>query len=270
MPELPEVETIKNCLLAQVVDLRFAGVTLLWPGLVRRPSPEEFCKRLPRQAIENIRRRGKYLLWDLSGQDTLILHLKMTGVLLIQPPSPVLEPHTRAILHLDNNKEILFWDQRKFGAMWLVEDERVVVGKLGVEPLDDGFTPDALEGILRRRNVPVKALLLDQNVIAGIGNMYADESLFAARIDPLKSAKGLSAEEVHRLHGSIREVLASAIKCGGASVDTYQQPDGERGTAQFYFQVAHRLGGSCNNCGGAIERTVVRGRGTYFCPRCQV
>jgi len=270
MPELPEVETIKNCLLPQVVGLRFTGVTLLWPGVVRRPSPEEFCHRLSGQTIEDIRRRGKYLIWDLSGKGKLILHLKMTGVLLLQPYSYDLEPYVRAILHLDNDQEIRFWDLRKFGAMWLVEDETTLIGKLGPEPLDNGFTPDVLDGILRRHNVPVKALLLDQNAIAGVDNMYADESLFAARIDPLKAAKDLSGEETKRLHGAIQQVLASAIECKGASVNTYQQPDGERGTAQFYFQVAHRLGEPCNKCGGAIERIVVRGRGTYFCPRCQV
>ena len=270
MPELPEVETIKNYLLPRVVGCRFTGVTLLWPGLVRQPSPEEFCHRLAGQSIEDIRRRGKYLLFHLSEEERLILHLRMTGRLLLQPSSAVTEPHTRAILHLDNDADIHFWDQRKLGAMWLVKDEMAVVGKLGPEPLDDDFAPDLLGEILHRHNMPIKALLLDQNIMAGIGNMYADEALFAARINPLRRAKDLSEEETKRLHGAIRQVLTAAIGHGGASVDTYQQPSGEPGVAQFFFQVAHRGGERCHNCNTTIKRITVRGRGTYFCPRCQL
>ena len=269
MPELPEVETIKNCLLPEMVGRRFIGAVLLWPRLVRQPSPEEFCYRLAGQAIENVRRRGKYLIVDLSRGDKLVLHLKMTGVLLIQPSSALVEPRTRAVFHLDNDKDLRFCDQRKFGAVWLVRDEMTVVGKLGPEPLADDFTPEALEGILLRHSIPIKALLLDQNAIAGIGNMYADESLFAAGISPLRRAADLSGDEARRLHHAIREVLKAAIGRGGASVDTYQKPDGEPGTAQFSFRVAHRRGERCHVCNCAIGRTVVRGRGTYFCPRCQ-
>jgi len=158
MPELPEVETIKNYLFPQVVGCRFTGVDLLWPGLVRQPSPEEFYHRLAGQSIEDIRRRGKYLLFHLSEKEALILHLKMTGVLLLQPSPTAIEPHTRAILHLDNGADIHFQDRRKLGAMWLVEDEMTVVGKLGPEPLDDDFTADVLEQILHRHNIPIKAL----------------------------------------------------------------------------------------------------------------
>jgi len=269
VPELPEVETIKNCLLPELVGRSFAAVALPWPGVVRRPSAHEFCDRLPGQGIVDLRRRGKYMLWDLSGAEKLIIHLRMTGALLLQPAGCDIEPHTRAVLMLDDGRGVRFWDRRKLGAMWLVEDEAAVVGKLGMEPLSGEFTPEALEAALRRHSVPVKALLLDQNVIAGIGNMYADESLYAAGIDPLKQARDLTHEEVERLHRSVRDVLASAIGCGGASVDTYQQPDGKRGTAQFRFQVAHRAGERCHLCGTPIERVVVRGRGTCFCRRCQ-
>ncbi|MBL7119986.1 MAG: bifunctional DNA-formamidopyrimidine glycosylase/DNA-(apurinic or apyrimidinic site) lyase [Dehalococcoidia bacterium] len=269
MPELPEVETIRNYLLPQVVGCRFTGVDLLWPELVRQPSPEEFYHRLAGQSIEDIRRRGKYLLFHLSEKERLILHLKMTGVLLLQPSPAVIEPHTRAILHLNNDADIHFQDRRKLGAMWLVEDEMTVVGKLGPEPLDDDFTADVLEQILHRHNIPIKALLFDQNIIAGIGNMYADEALFAAGINPLMRAEHLSEGETERLHQAIRQVLMAAIGHGGASVDTYQQPNGEPGVAQFFFQVAHRRGGRCYTCHAAIERITVRGRGTYFCPRCQ-
>ena len=269
MPELPEVETIKNCLLPQVRGRCFTGVTLLWPGLVRQPSPEEFCNRLSGQQIEDIQRRGKYLIFRLSQGDRLVLHLKMTGVLLLQPSSAPAQPHTRAVFHLGKEANIHFWDQRKFGAAWLVGDELTVVGNLGPEPLDERFTPEVLGKILSRHNMPLKALLLEQNIIAGIGNMYADEALFAARISPLKSGHDLTEEETKRLHQAIREVLSAAIQHSGASVDTYKQPDGELGTAHLFFQVAHRRGERCRNCHAAIQRTTVRGRGTYFCPVCQ-
>ncbi len=269
MPELPEVETIKNCLLPVVVGRTFTGATLLWPRTVRQPSPEEFSQRLAGQTIVDIRRRGKYLIFHLSAGDRLIVHLKMTGSLLLQPGSADVDPHTRAILHLDRGEDIRFIDQRKFGAMWLADDEAVVVGRLGPEPLDDAFAPEVLGDILHRHGIPIKALLFDQNIIAGIGNMYADEALFAAGIHPLKPARDLSDEETRRLHRSIRQVLTAAIGYGGASVDTYQQPNGEPGTAHFFFQVAHRGGEPCAGCDATIERTVVRQRGTYFCPGCQ-
>jgi formamidopyrimidine-DNA glycosylase len=269
MPELPEVETIKNCLLPQVVGRRFTGVTLLWPRLVREPSPEEFRHRIAGQTIKDIRRRGKYLLFHLLEGERLILHLKMTGVLLLQPSSAPVEPRTRAVLHLDNGVDLRFRDQRKFGAMWLVRDEMAVLGKLGVEPLSDDFTPEVLGKLLQRHAMPLKALLFDQEIIAGIGNMYADETLFAAGISPLKRAKDLSAEETKRLYQAIRQVLTAAIGHGGASVNTYQQPNGQRGLAHFFFQVAHRRGERCYTCHTAIERITIRGRGTYFCPNCQ-
>lgn len=269
MPELPEVETIKNCLLPQVAGRRFTDVTLLWPRLVRAPSPEEFRQRLAGQTIKDVSRRGKYLLFHLSEGEKLILHLKMTGVLLLQPSSASVEPHTRAMLHLDNGADLRFCDQRKFGAIWLVRDEMTVLGKLGVEPLSDNFTPEALGKLLQRHAMPIKALLFDQNIIAGIGNMYADEALFAAGISPLRRAKDLSAEEAKRLHQAIQQVLTAAIGHGGASVNTYQQPDGQRGLAHFFFKVAHRRGDRCYVCHTPIDRITVRGRGTYFCPGCQ-
>lgn len=268
MPELPEVETIKNYLLPRVVGHRFAEVTLIWSRAVHQPSPEEFCRRVIGQTIKDIRRRGKYLLLCLD-RETLILHLKMTGVLLLQFSCAELNPYTRAVFRLDNDTKLCLCDQRKFGAMWLVKDEREVVGKLGPEPLDHSFTPEALSAILSRHSMPVKALLCDQNLIAGIGNMYADEALFAARTHPLKKAKDIPRKEAARLHRAIRRVLTAAIGYGGASVDTYQHPNGEPGSAQFFFQVAHRRGELCPSCGTLIERIRIRGRGTYFCPMCQ-
>ena len=266
MPELPEVETIKNELLPHLVGHRVTGVTLFWDGIVRHPSAAEFCFRVIGQEITGVTRRGKYLILALSNDEALIIHLRMTGSLLIKPPPE----YTRAIIHLDNGTNIFFRDPRKLGAMWLVEDKNSIVGKLGPEPLEADFTPQVLAQRLIKRMAPVKAILCDQTFIAGIGNMYADEALFTARIHPLRSGKGLSQDEVEGLHNAIQQVLWAAIGNKGASVDTYLRPDGTLGTAQFQFKVAHRLSGNfCPVCGTPIERIAVRNRGTYFCPQCQ-
>jgi len=270
MPELPEVETIKNELLPHIAGRRVTGVTLFWEGIVRQPPVEEFCSRLIGQRLTGLARRGKYLLFSLTSGEVLIIHLKMTGSLLLKPASAEVGKFVRAIIHLDNGTEVHFRDPRKFGVMWLVKKADPVVGKLGPEPLEAGFTPQVLAQRLANRTAPIKALLYDQAVIAGIGNMYADEALFAAGIHPLRAGGSLSSEEIERLHRIIQQVLWSAIGNKGASTDTYFRPDGTRGTAHFEFQVAHRLGGkSCPVCGTPIERITVRNRGTYFCPKCQ-
>jgi len=270
MPELPEVETIKNELLPHIVGRQVNGVTLFWEGIVRQPSVEEFCPCLIGQRLTGLARRGKYLLFSLTSGEVLIIHLKMTGSLLLKPASTEADKFVRAILHLDNGTEIHFRDPRKLGVMWLVKDVDSVVGKLGPEPLEAEFTPQLLAKRLANRTAPVKALLSDQTFIAGIGNMYADEALFAAGVHPLRPGGSLSSEEVEHLHRAIQQVLWSAIGNKGASVDTYFRPDGTLCTAHFQFQVAHRLSGKfCPVCGTPIERIPIRNRGTYFCPHCQ-
>lgn len=269
MPELPEVETIKNEMLPHVAGRRITGVTLFWEGIVRQPAVEEFRSRITGKRITGISRRGKYLIFSLDSGEALIIHLRMTGSLLVKPPSAEPERFTRAILHLDNKTQLFFRDQRKFGGMWLVEDADTVVGKLGPEPLDNDFTPKVLKQLLPNRTAPVKALLCDQTFLAGIGNMYADEALFAAGIHPLRPGLSLSGEEVKRLHRAIQQVLRTAIGNKGASVDTYLRPDGTPGTAHHEFKVAHCRGGSCPVCGTPIARIPIRNRGSYFCPKCQ-
>jgi formamidopyrimidine-DNA glycosylase len=269
MPELPEVETIRRDLLSQVVGRGFDDVELGDTTVVHEPSPLLFCDRLRNQGIKDVRRRGKYLVFPLSSGENLIFHLKMSGFLQFKLPPEDSGLVPRAVFRLDNGKELHFYDRRKLGMMWLVDDEDDIVGKLGPEPLDPQFTPELLGKLLGRSNVSIKALLCDQHVIAGIGNMYADEALFAARIHPMTKGKDLSMGELKRLHTAIREVLASAIVNGGASVDTYQRPTGELGFAQFFFRVAHRRGEFCYDCSAPIERRVIRGRASYFCPVCQ-
>ena len=271
MPELPEVETIKNELTPHITGRQITGVTLGWEGIVKKPSLEEFCCRLIGQRITGLRRRGKYLIFSLESGQALIIHLKMTGSLLFNHASDEPDKFIRAVLHLDNDCQIRFRDPRKFGAMWLVADASSVVKKLGPEPLEEDFTASVLAERLGSRKAPIKPLLLDQNLVAGIGNMYADEALYDAKIHPLRPASSLSREEITRLRKAIFEVLRAAIGNKGASVENYFRPDGGLGTAHFQFRVAHGLGGKfCPQCGTPIERIVVRNRGTYFCPRCQL
>jgi len=266
MPELPEVETIKNELLPWIIGQSFTQVTVFDAELVPGSSAEEFCHKLIGQTIQSLERRGKYLIFNLANQ-ALIMHFRMTGVLLLNPKG--IDRYARASFHLSNGNRFVFIDRRRLGVMCLVESAETITNKLGPEPLSGNFTPEVLAKLLKKHRIPIKAALLDQSVIAGIGNMYADEALFAAKIHPLKKAHALSTQEIQALFYAIRDVLWSAIDSKGASVDTYVRPEGQLGTAHFNFKVAHRYGELCPICGTPIQRTLVRNRGTYFCPNCQ-
>ena len=267
MPELPEVETIKNELAPWVVGQSLTEVTIIDIRLVCGGSAEEIRRGLIGQKVESLERRGRYLIFHLSNGKSLIMHLRMTGSLLLNPRE--INRYARAIFHFSNGYQLVFSDRRRLGLIWLVNDADTLVCKLGPEPLDESFTPAILEQRLSRHHIPVKAALLDQRIVAGLGNMYADEALFAARIHPLRRADDLSPEEVQTLYHCIRRVLGAAIGCKGASVDTYIRPEGELGTAHSDFKVAHKRGEYCAICGSTIERCVVQNRGSYFCPRCQ-
>lgn len=268
MPELPEVETIKRELEPYVVGRTITGVTLNWEGIAKKTTPEEFRSRVVGQKIVGLERYGKYLSFKLGSGDILAIHLKMSGSLLLNAGSPD-NRFVRAVIDLDEGYKIQFRDPRKFGAMWVVDDIKRVVGKLGPDPLKPDFTAETLGGILRDRSAPIKALLCDQHLIAGIGNMYADEALFASGIHPMRPGRSLTPDEIVRLHGAIREVLLQGLGDKGASVLNYYRPGGETGTAHFAFKVAHRRKAKCLVCGTDIERIPVRNRGSYFCPKCQ-
>jgi formamidopyrimidine-DNA glycosylase len=268
VPELPEVETIKDELLPWVVRQSFTEAAIIDAKLLRGGHPKGFRHELTRQMITGLERRGKYLVFHLSSGKSLIMHFRMTGRLLMNPKE--IDSHARATFRLSNGIRLVFSDLRRLGAIWLVEDAEAIVGKLGPEPLGQSFTPHLLAQRLRRHHVPIKAAMIDQSVIAGIGNMYADEALFGAGIHPLRKADGLSLGEMHKLCHSIRQVLSSAIAGGGASVDTYVRPEGQLGRAQLDFGVAHREGQSCPRCSTRIQRISVRNRGSYFCPNCQL
>ncbi|HEY50795.1 MAG TPA: bifunctional DNA-formamidopyrimidine glycosylase/DNA-(apurinic or apyrimidinic site) lyase [Dehalococcoidia bacterium] len=269
MPELPEVETIKNELAPHILGRKFTDATLLWKGIVKSPSIEEFRHRLNGKQITGLFRRGKYLVFNLTDDDLLVIHLKMSGSLLLSHDSSAPPQYTRAVFHLDGGTNIFFRDPRKLGRVWLVKDWRTVTKNLGPEPLEANFTPQVLAQRLRNRKAPIKALLCDQSVIAGIGNMYADEALFAARINPLRPGASLTLEEIESLHRAIRQTLCAAIGNKGASIVSYYRPSGETGTAHFEFKVAHGRNKNCPNCDRPIQRIPVRNRGTYFCPHCQ-
>jgi formamidopyrimidine-DNA glycosylase len=269
MPELPEVETIRRDLVTRVIGRSFSSVQLLWPRAVRQPSPEEFRRRLAGQRIESLERRGKYLIFHLSIGQALILHLRMSGWLRYASSDTPPEMYCRNVFLLDDGSQLQFCDRRKLGAMWLVSDPAEVVGKLGPDPLAPDFTPELLKARLQQRSAPIKAVLCDQEVLSGVGNMYADEALFWSKIHPLKKARDLSFREVARLHQSLRQVLQAALGQRGASIADYKDVGGHPGAAQFDFAVAHQRGKRCPVCSTPIQRITVRNRGTYFCPACQ-
>ncbi|MBI4297494.1 MAG: bifunctional DNA-formamidopyrimidine glycosylase/DNA-(apurinic or apyrimidinic site) lyase [Chloroflexi bacterium] len=302
MPELPEVETIKNDLAPHLVGQRFTGVKVRWPKLVKQPSPEELQRRLPGHEIKSLSRRGKYLIFHLSPPEdplanspsrtsesapllprkagpreprgigtrrtgqALVFHLKMTGQLLY-PATP--DRYTSALFTFQDGSCLVFSDKRRLGALWLVPAAELIVGTLGPEPLDAAFNPQTLAHILARRSAPIKAVLLDQKALAGVGNLYADEALFQARLHPLRPAKSLSRQDVKHLHRAIQEVLLKAINNRGSTFSDYRTPDGASGRHQESFQVAHRKGAPCPRCGTSIQRLAIRNRGSCFCPGCQ-
>lgn len=269
MPELPEVETTINDLKPYIIGKCIEKVNILSNRTVAEPSVDLFREGLANRKIKSLSRRGKHLIFELDNGKFLIIHMRMTGALLLKPSAEEPAKAVRAIFYLDDGTAIHFSDIRRFGKMWLVKNKSEVLGKLGPEPLAPEFTPEILAGILDNRKTPVKPLLIDQTLIAGIGNMYADEALYYARIHPLRPAGSLSRSEIKRLHGAIQKVLKQGIRNNGASTDTYIRPEGTKGKAQLEFQVAHRKGEQCPVCGGSIERITVHQRGTFFCPQCQ-
>ena len=268
MPELPEVETIKNELAPHIVGRTILDIDIFWDRIVRQPSVQDLKAGIAGQKIEGVGRRGKYLLLELSGGETLVIHLKLTGSLWRELP-PEGDRFVRATIHLDNGTKIYFRDPRKFGKMWLITDAAIATGKMGPEPLEPDFTAKLLKTRLQGHRIPIKAALLDQGILAGVGNLYADEALFSAGIHPMRPADSLSEKESKRLHKAIISVLVAGIGNKGASVENYYRPDGTKGKAHIEFKVARHGGEPCPNCGTPIEYMKVRGRGTYFCPKCQ-
>ncbi len=266
MPELPEVETIKNELAPCIIGKRITDVVLPDSTAVKEPASDVFIRKLKGTTIETVRRRGKYLILQLSNHKFLIIHLRMTGALLFNCPG---ERYVRAVFHLNGRDRLAFADRRRLGVLRLIDSVGEITDKLGPDPFARDFTAAKFAERLRGRKAPIKAVLLDQHVVAGVGNMYADEILFMAKIHPLRKTNTLTANEIKAIHHAMLRVLRAAIAGKGASVDTYKRPDGNQGTAHTEFAVAHRLGKPCPGCGTLIQRLPVRNRGSYYCSHCQ-
>ena len=269
MPELPEVETYIREIAGVLSGRQIQGGQVLWPRTVAELSPEAFLHGLMGRQFVDFGRRGKYMLLGLDNGHSLIVHLRMTGELRVEARDLPLPKHARLVLDLDGGGRLRFSDQRKFGRMWLVADPQTVLYRLGPEPLAGDFTPDLLAAALAGRKASIKALLLDQSIVAGVGNIYADEALFLARIHPGRTGGSLSALEVTALRQAVRDVLAQGIEMRGSSLQNYTPPTGEKGSFQDLHKVFRRTGQPCPVCGRPIERMKLAQRSTHFCPHCQ-
>ncbi len=273
MPELPEVETVRRTLERRVVGHRVDRVELLSGRVVREMDPAAFVDGVEGRAIEGVERRGKYLLFRLSGGPAVVAHLRMTGRLVYMDAGEPVEKHTAAVFHLDRGADLRFIDLRKFGLLHLLPhgrmDEYASLAGLGVEPLSDDFTPVHLGRATRRAKRPIKALLLDQTIIAGIGNIYADEALFRAGIHPSTPASALGGEQVEALAAAVRAVLEEGVRFRGTTFRNYADGEGRAGEMRERLAVYGRGKENCLRCGTPLEKARIAGRGTTFCPRCQ-
>jgi formamidopyrimidine-DNA glycosylase len=288
MPELPEVETVCRQLGPEIEGRRIERLEVLDERWSRPVPPAELEAAVSGRRIEGLGRRGKYLLLKIEGDRTLVMHLRMTGNLVLVEGEDRIDPsegmrlyegersaserHLRARFRLDDGRELWFTDPRRFGEAFVIDD-RELEGRfegLGVEPLSDEFTPEALGERAAGRVAPLKSFLLDQSHIAGVGNIYADEALFRARLHPLSPAGSMRPEHHLALRDAIVDALEAGLTHGGASIDDYRDGRGEKGEMQNEFLVYTREGEPCPNCGGPISRIVVSGRSTYYCPACQV
>jgi formamidopyrimidine-DNA glycosylase len=275
MPELPEVETVRAGLEPRLVGRRLERVEILDPRLTRPVDPAGVAAELEGERVAALDRRGKYLIVRFESGRVLLIHLRMTGQLLhANGDSPLAEDaHRRAVVRLDDGSDIIYRDVRRFGTWEVLEPEEVhpyLAGRLGCEPLVRAFTSKRLAEALAGRRAPVKAVLLDQRRLAGVGNIYADEALWRAGIHPLRPAAELEADEVAALHRGIRAALRAGIARQGATLSNYRTSDGSRGLMQEEFKVYGRIGEPCERCGTPIEKIRAAGRGTWYCPLCQL
>ena len=282
MPELPEVETVRRGLAPAMEGARMARVAVNRPDL-RWPFPARMAERLTGAQVLQLRRRSKYILADLDTGETLLIHLGMSGRILISGDPlgqfvhdhPAPEKHDHVVFHMENGARITFNDPRRFGAMDLMETATAaahpVLAKLGPEPLGNDFHESYLSEALKARNTPIKSALLDQKIVAGLGNIYVCEALFRTGISPTRKARNISAARLERLVPVIREVLTEAIAAGGSSLRDFRQADGELGYFQHSFDVYGREGAPCRtaDCTGQVARIVQSGRSSFYCPVCQ-
>jgi formamidopyrimidine-DNA glycosylase len=274
MPELPEVETIRARLEPRLTGRRFERVAIADPRLTRPEPPEAVAAALKGERVRAVGRRGKYLVFEFESGRHLLVHLRMTGN--VEHPAHGgldADPYRRAVVRLDDGSDVAYRDVRRFGTWALLEpgelDDYFAARRLGGEPLERTFSSRALARVFAGRRAPVKAALLDQRAAAGIGNIYADEALWRARIHPLRPAGALDRDELARLRKGIRAALETGIARQGATLRDYRDPDGARGRMQDEFRVYGRTGEPCPRCGTPIEKIRAGGRGTWYCPTCQ-
>jgi formamidopyrimidine-DNA glycosylase len=273
MPELPEVETVRLGLEPNLVGRTFERVEIADARLTRPLEPGEVAAELEGERVSAVDRRGKYLIVRFDSGLVLLVHLRMTGSFSHRRNGDSMEdPHARAVVRLDDGSDVTYRDVRRFGT-WLVlredELEPYLATRLGREPLERAFSAKALAARLAGRRAPVKAALLDQRTLAGVGNIYADEALWRAKVDPRRPARDLRVDEVKALHRGIRQALQAGIRRQGATLRDYRRPDGSSGGMQAEFKVYGRDGEPCPRCGAPLEKTRIAGRGTWFCGVCQ-
>ena len=274
MPELPEVETlIRDLRKRRLIGKKIIGAQVFWEKTISEPHAADFIERVRGKKIADLSRRGKYLIFSLSSGETLIIHLRMTGKLDFSSSKTPPKPHEHVILSLDDDSDLRYHDTRKFGRWYLVGDPLEVVGHLGPEPLSEEFSRESFELLLQGRCRQMKALLLDQTFIAGLGNIYVDEALWESQIHPETPANALKRKEIHRLHRAIRNVLEHGIEnmgtTLGSSSSNYYSVSGRRGRNADRLNVFRRHDMPCPRCETTIIRFTVAQRGTHICPSCQ-
>jgi formamidopyrimidine-DNA glycosylase len=273
VPELPEVETVRARLAPALEGRRFITVEISDPRLTRPFEPRSVAAELEGETVTAVERRGKYLVVRFESGRSLLIHLRMTGSLLYARNGSLADdPYRRAVVRLDDGSDVAYRDVRRFGTWLLLEPGELdgyLASRLGSEPLERAFTARRLAEGLQHRRAPIKAALLDQRTLAGMGNIYVDEALWRARVHPLRPAGDLAEDEVARVTKGVKDALRAGVARQGATLRDYSTPDGARGRMQYEFKAYGRTGEPCDRCGTPIEKARVAGRGTWFCPSCQ-
>ena len=271
MPELPEVETVRRGLEKLILGKKILNIEIRYPKMIKTDL-NQFQKELPGQVIQSMGRRGKYLLFNLRDK-VLISHLRMEGKYFYYPDEIPERKHAHILVHFEDGTTLVYEDVRKFGTMELLAPELLdsyfISKKLGPEPTDQDFDLGRFKLALKKSKKPIKSHLLDQTLVAGLGNIYVDEVLWRAKVHPARISQGLTAQEAKKVHDETIKVLGQAVEKGGSTIRTYTNTFGEDGTMQEFHQVYDKTGQACSRCGSIIEKIQLGGRGTYFCPKCQ-
>lgn len=271
MPELPEVETVRRGLEKLILGKKISNIDIRYPKMIKTDL-HEFQKEMPGQVILSMGRRGKYLLFYLSDK-VLISHLRMEGKYFYYPDQVPERKHAHVLIHFEDGGTLVYEDVRKFGTMELLAPELLdsyfISKKLGPEPTEKDFDLERFKLALKKSKKPIKSHLLDQTLVAGLGNIYVDEVLWRAKVHPVRISQSLTAQEARKVHDEIIKVLGQAVEKGGSTIRTYTNAFGEDGTMQEFHQVYDKTGQACSRCGVIIEKIQLGGRGTHFCPKCQ-